>query len=205
MATLWFYASGNERKGPVSEAELQDLIRSGALKQNDLVWAEGMADWIPLSKSPLAPSGQEPATEPPPPPAFPPPPALLPSLPPPAAAQQQPVPLPQGMTGWMKFNGVMLVIEGAVYCLNCIGAVIGVPLILAGVGLYGGADSLQQAGGISPGLVPFIDKFKSFNTALGVYHIIMLALMLVGLLLLIIFFGAFLALINQSIKNGPPF
>jgi hypothetical protein len=45
MAQQWFYAVNNERRGPVSEAELQQLARDGAVTGETLVWAAGMAQW----------------------------------------------------------------------------------------------------------------------------------------------------------------
>lgn len=100
----------------------------------------------------------------------------------------------------MKFNGVMLIIQGAMYCLNCIGAFIGVPLIIAGIALFGGADTLEQTGGVSHGMLPFLQKFKSFNTALGVYHVIMLVLLVLSVVLVIAFFGVFAAMLDQALK-----
>ena len=41
----WYYASGNERQGPCEEAQIADLIRSGAIRRETLVWAQGMGDW----------------------------------------------------------------------------------------------------------------------------------------------------------------
>jgi hypothetical protein len=43
--TQWYYASGEERKGPVSSAVLKTLATSGQLGPEDLVWREGMSDW----------------------------------------------------------------------------------------------------------------------------------------------------------------
>jgi uncharacterized RDD family membrane protein YckC len=41
----WYYAEGNEQKGPVSEAELDQLFQRGQLLGSTLVWKEGMANW----------------------------------------------------------------------------------------------------------------------------------------------------------------
>jgi hypothetical protein len=45
----WFYESGGKQNGPISEAELESLIRAGTITPRTLVWREGMADWQPLS------------------------------------------------------------------------------------------------------------------------------------------------------------
>jgi hypothetical protein len=42
----WFYSVGDTRQGPVTEAELQRLAADGQLKSTDLIWRDGMADWV---------------------------------------------------------------------------------------------------------------------------------------------------------------
>jgi GYF domain 2 len=42
----WFYSVGDSRQGPVTEDALQRMARSGTLRPDDLVWREGMADWV---------------------------------------------------------------------------------------------------------------------------------------------------------------
>ncbi len=44
----WYYARGDERMGPVDDAAMDQLVRSGAVTAETLVWKEGMADWQPL-------------------------------------------------------------------------------------------------------------------------------------------------------------
>lgn len=57
----WFYAVGAERKGPVTEAELDRLVAQGEVRPDSLVWREGMADWKPLAEArPVAGTGQPP-------------------------------------------------------------------------------------------------------------------------------------------------
>ena len=43
----WYYSHGDKQSGPISAAELRQLVASGALRPDDLVWREGMADWVP--------------------------------------------------------------------------------------------------------------------------------------------------------------
>lgn len=45
----WYYANQGHQAGPVGEAELDELVRSGALPSSALVWCEGMSDWKPYS------------------------------------------------------------------------------------------------------------------------------------------------------------
>jgi hypothetical protein len=46
MAAEWFYTTNRRQMGPVSWRELRDLADAGVLKPHDLVWSEGMSDWI---------------------------------------------------------------------------------------------------------------------------------------------------------------
>ncbi len=43
--TVWYYAVGNEQRGPVGESELGALIGRGEVGRNTLVWRDGMAQW----------------------------------------------------------------------------------------------------------------------------------------------------------------
>ncbi len=44
----WFYADGGQQRGPIDEAQLVEMIQSGKITQETLVWREGMANWLPL-------------------------------------------------------------------------------------------------------------------------------------------------------------
>lgn len=44
----WFYAIGTEQYGPVTTLELRGLMASGKLSPQDLVWKEGMTEWMPV-------------------------------------------------------------------------------------------------------------------------------------------------------------
>lgn len=46
----WFYSKGKSRIGPVEWDELVRAAREGALSTDDLVWANGMAEWSPASR-----------------------------------------------------------------------------------------------------------------------------------------------------------
>jgi hypothetical protein len=46
----WYYAQGNQQRGPVSAAELKLLADRGELSPDDLVWRAGMEDWIAARK-----------------------------------------------------------------------------------------------------------------------------------------------------------
>lgn len=47
MTERWWYTRGGEREGPVPRERLVDLVRAGWLGPRDLVWSEGMPDWVP--------------------------------------------------------------------------------------------------------------------------------------------------------------
>ncbi len=44
----WYYESGGQQQGPVTDAELDRLITEGRVTQTTLVWREGQASWQPL-------------------------------------------------------------------------------------------------------------------------------------------------------------
>jgi len=43
--TKWFYVLNEERQGPVSTNEIQDLFRQEIIGLEDFVWKKGMEDW----------------------------------------------------------------------------------------------------------------------------------------------------------------
>ena len=47
MTDDWYYAQNNERRGPVSFTRLKAMAAAGWLGRDDLVWRQGMADWVP--------------------------------------------------------------------------------------------------------------------------------------------------------------
>ena len=46
----WYYSKNGSQIGPIDQNELLTKISSGEMLQSDLVWREGMADWLPVSK-----------------------------------------------------------------------------------------------------------------------------------------------------------
>ena len=51
---MWYYATGNERKGPIEESA---LVQMAVLQPSTLVWKAGMSGWMPASTVPeLAPA-----------------------------------------------------------------------------------------------------------------------------------------------------
>lgn len=47
----WFYIVGDkDQQGPVSANDLKRLAESGELRPDDLVWQEGLPEWLPASR-----------------------------------------------------------------------------------------------------------------------------------------------------------
>ena len=46
MNADWFYSVGDTRQGPVTEDDLKRLVADGRLRPADLVWRDGMPDWV---------------------------------------------------------------------------------------------------------------------------------------------------------------
>jgi uncharacterized RDD family membrane protein YckC len=59
----WFYAQNGQQIGPVAEAELPELVRTGVIQPETLVWHAGMTGWQPYSSIGIA-SGVATAAEP---------------------------------------------------------------------------------------------------------------------------------------------
>jgi hypothetical protein len=75
MAADWFYTSNKQQMGPVSWDELRQLGVSGLVKRDDLVWTEGMPEWVKAERQngvfpDAAVAVQIGADVPPPPPAL---------------------------------------------------------------------------------------------------------------------------------------
>src|SRR5262249_12159558 len=45
MSKQWFFAANGQQQGPCAEAQFRDLIASGSVRADTLVWTEGMAGW----------------------------------------------------------------------------------------------------------------------------------------------------------------
>ncbi len=146
MEKNWFYsADGQEKKGPVPESELQQLLAGGQISAATLVWSEGMANWAPASSvAALQPQAAAAAPS-----------ASAGAVPVVAVPGAGVVPVPQGLGGWMTFVGVMHIIGGAFACLSCIGVIYGIPMIMGGAGLLGAKNLFATLPGVAMGCCPF--------------------------------------------------
>jgi hypothetical protein len=48
----WFYTSNGNQFGPVTQQELAAKVQRGEVRGSDLIWKEGMVDWLPLNQVP---------------------------------------------------------------------------------------------------------------------------------------------------------
>jgi hypothetical protein len=85
----WYYARGNQQQGPVSLQAVQEMVRSGQIQPNDLVWRDGMANWQAASQVPDVYAGAPGITSVPTA-AYAPPQAPAAYAPPPGAPQPHP-------------------------------------------------------------------------------------------------------------------
>ncbi len=98
MSDAWSYIQNGATQGPVPQETLQALLASGQVRWNDLVWRQGLADWIQAGSLP------ELRVAPPPPPA----PAI--TLAPPreeAAVAAEVVDALRATRPWVRFMGVL--------------------------------------------------------------------------------------------------
>lgn len=51
---MWHIFLNDTQQGPFNEAQISQLIARGEATPESMVWAENMADWTPLSATPLA-------------------------------------------------------------------------------------------------------------------------------------------------------
>ncbi len=48
----WFYTSNGTQAGPITQQELAAKVQSGEVTATDLIWKEGMSDWLPMNQVP---------------------------------------------------------------------------------------------------------------------------------------------------------
>lgn len=69
MTAEWYYLASGEERGPVTGERLRQLAQSGDLAATDLVWRDGMPQWLPASRLGLVRKEPVPPPLPPPVPA----------------------------------------------------------------------------------------------------------------------------------------
>jgi uncharacterized RDD family membrane protein YckC len=48
---IWNYVKDDAQQGPVTDEDLEQLLRAGTIDQSTLVWREGMTDWKPYREA----------------------------------------------------------------------------------------------------------------------------------------------------------
>ena len=153
--TLWFYAHPKSRQpvGPVDAPTLLSLYVDGTLSATSLVWHDGLADWIPLRAALETPDAPLPAA---------------------------PAPIPPRLTGWMRFDSIMLFLLGLLL-LPCF--LLGLPLLIASVSLARARRSLLRLGSVPAEMLPFLVRLRLALAAFGWTFAALLAASLVATLL----------------------
>src|SRR5262245_16889384 len=49
MNAEWYYLSGGKQLGPVTSAQLRELVGAGRLQPTDMIWKDGLPQWIPAN------------------------------------------------------------------------------------------------------------------------------------------------------------
>jgi uncharacterized RDD family membrane protein YckC len=47
----WYYVEQGQQAGPVSEEQLDEMLRSGKIQPDTLVWREGLTNWMPCREA----------------------------------------------------------------------------------------------------------------------------------------------------------
>lgn len=50
--SVWYYARGEQEKGPITTVQIKALAGAGKLQADDFVWKEGMETWLPAGEVP---------------------------------------------------------------------------------------------------------------------------------------------------------
>jgi len=155
LSDQWYYGQNGVQKGPVSIEVMQQLLHGGHLKRDDLVWKEGMANWVPASTvAELFPSPAAPI--PPTPPA--PSPYSNPS--PPIGGGPAPYPLnPSAASLQSKATtalvlGICSIIPGS--CCSPVGLGLGIAAIIIGKNAEGAPNAGAARAGFVCGIVGIV-------------------------------------------------
>lgn len=103
----------------------------------------------------------------------------------------------QNMSKQMNFVGIMNIILGAIQCLSIIGAILGVPMIIAGLKLRDSVDKFQ-AYFYDEQLVTFkesinfIGQYFKMTRIYYIINIVLIAIVIVFYILLFAFLGDFI-------------
>lgn len=207
MADQWYFERDGAPAGPVALGELQQLARTGVVSRDTRVWSEGMSDWVAAGSvarvfDAPSPAVAEPAfagasgAE-----AYPPAPAYQPAAQPLAREVGFGVPSHgmslvgagdvEKMVANMRFVGIFTIIYGALTCLGIITAIIGVPLVIAGLRLREAADQFERYAHArdEASLAGALERQGSYFYIQKVFILIALAFTALYILFVIFIFG----------------
>ncbi|MDA8968573.1 GYF domain-containing protein [Akkermansiaceae bacterium] len=115
----WYYGQGGQQEGPIDEATMRSRIASGQVGPADLVWREGMAEWLPLAQvTELAPAPASAETSP----------YATPGTNPVAAPQQYYA--PAAPTSGLAIASMVCGILSIIFCY--VNALVGIPAVICG-------------------------------------------------------------------------
>jgi hypothetical protein len=52
IPAVWYYLSNGQERGPVTESQIRTMIEAGMIRRTDLVWLQGMPEWIEAREVP---------------------------------------------------------------------------------------------------------------------------------------------------------
>lgn len=140
----WYYVNPRtrEKDGPHEEAFVRGKFIAGEIGPATLVWHDGLANWIPARE------------------AF----AALQS----PSGSEGKVPLPDGLRGWMAFVGIVTILLAILPSV----ILIGIPMFLAGIAILHARAALNRAPFVSPDMIPFLLKLRTFFCCWGWAYIL---------------------------------
>jgi uncharacterized RDD family membrane protein YckC len=151
----WYYAEAGQQRGPVDDTSLDQLVTQGVVRDDTLVWSEGMSGWQPHASVRGTRAAQ--------PPPFAPATAAY-------AAAAPAVPVLRHYGGfWIRF--VARFIDGII--LGAISAIIRIPFaVIFGLGSFAGLRTGNPEDVIAalPGIMGFFGLSFFISIALGLAY-----------------------------------
>ena len=171
----WYFSEKGRQAGPISEEQLKSKIAVGSIKAGDLVWTDGMADWVPVSSIPelaaSVPGASSSATPPPEPvergPVTPYQPQGGPQQP--LAGGYQGPPVEAGKSNSSMILGICALVFS---CMPCIGLILGILAISSGNQFIAMAQVKSE-------LQPYLGKAKA-GKIMGIIAIVLSVLGMIG-------------------------
>lgn len=152
----WFYAEGNrQHRGPLEDAQLRELYRSGRIGADTLVWRDGLASWQPLVSQAAELGLEELAHAPAPAPASP---VVPPPLQSTATTAPTVAPPARGLSGCGLAAVVAAVVGVVLLALLGAMAAIAVPAYKQYVLRSQVAEALAELGPLKVRIVEFVDE-----------------------------------------------